>query len=421
VTEPAHGAGPLGRTPQGQVVFVDDALPGERVIAQPLSRRRNYQLARATAVLTAAPGRVEPPCPYVPVCGGCQWQHASYQAQLEMKVDVFAAMMRRAGVGAPVPDVVPCDEPFRYRLRGEFHVVGEAPPYGLGFNRRRSWTAIAVEDCLIHHPNITEALPGIREALDAAGAGSMRSIHLTTHPVRRELLWQARGGAAPGGLQRELSSALPGYLVHQDSLTLEYDGGRIDGRPGPPLAFRVDSDTFIQVNHAQAHLLYGQALRYLGDRPGRLLEGYAGFGAMSVLAATREDVAARPRSALLVEEARASSILGRLHLRMHEVEGEYLHGRLEDRLATVPEGSVDSVLIDPPRAGCAPEVVAELARVAPSRVVYVSCDPATLARDLSRFTAAGYEVGAQAVVDMFPQTYHVESVTLLQRSATIAQ
>lgn len=104
---------------------------------------------------------------------------------------------------------------------------------------------------------------------------------------------------------------------------------------------------------------------------------------------------------------------------MHEVAGEYLHGRLEDRLATVPDGAVDSILLDPPRAGCAAEVVAETARLAPERVVYVSCDPATLARDLGRFSATGYRVEAQAVVDMFPQTYHVESVTLLRRSATI--
>jgi tRNA/tmRNA/rRNA uracil-C5-methylase (TrmA/RlmC/RlmD family) len=312
---------------------------------------------------------------------------------------------------------VPSAEPYRYRIRGEFHVVkpkGGAGPHQLGFNKRRTYDLVPVEDCIIHHQNISDALAGVCRALDQAGSGTLRSIRLTTHPTRRELLWRGLGGKAPAGLQEALAAELEGYLVHQDSLTLEYDGAAIDGREGGPLVFRIDSETFVQVNHAQSHHLYRIALAYLGDRPGALVEGYAGFGAMSILAATRTAVEARPARVTMIEEARAAAVLARLHLRLHGVENAtVLAGRLEDKLFQLEPDEVDSMIVDPPRAGCAPPVLAEVARLRPRRLVYVSCDPATLGRDLGRLQEHGYRVESQALVDMFPQTYHVETVSLL--------
>jgi 23S rRNA (uracil1939-C5)-methyltransferase len=408
----------LARTPEGQVVFVDDALPGERVAATVERRKRRYLQARVAKVLEPSRARVVPPCPYVPECGGCQWQHATYTAQLEMKAQVLAETLRRAGVDAPRAAVAGCDDPFRYRTRGEFHVIPPALGTGhrLGFNRRRSYDRVAVDDCLIHHPTITDALAGICRALDVAGAGAARALRLTAHPSRRELLWRPVGGAAPDGLQDALVAALDGYLVHQDSISLEYDGAAIDGRAGPPIVFRVDSETFLQVNHTQAHRLYGTALEYLGPSPGRLVEGYAGFGAMSILAATRPDATTRPTWIALVEEARPAAVMARLHLRLHEVsDAVVLPGRVEDRLTQLEPEEVDSVIVDPPRAGCAPPVLDELARLSPARIVYVSCDPATLGRDLASLAGDGYRPVAQTLVDMFPQTYHIETVTLLQK------
>ena len=274
---------------------------------------------------------------------------------------------------------------------------------------------MAIDDCLIHHPNITEALDGIQRALDAAGAGQARGLRLTAHPSRRELLWQPVGGASPPALQAAMAQALPEWLVQQDSISLEYDRAMIDGVPGTVM-FRVDSETFVQVNHEMAHRLYGLALRYLGDSPGALVEGYAGFGAMSALAGSRPDESRRPTRLTLVEENRAAATLARLHMRLHGVEGStVLAGRLEDRLALLEPEEVDSVIVDPPRAGCTPKVIRELARLQPERLVYVSCDPATLARDLQALGLHGYQVAAQTLVDMFPQTYHVETVNLIQK------
>jgi tRNA/tmRNA/rRNA uracil-C5-methylase (TrmA/RlmC/RlmD family) len=417
VAEMTYGASALARTAEGQVAFVDDGLPGERVRAEVGRRRRKYLQTKVVEVLQASPARVLPPCPYVPDCGGCQWQHATYEAQLEMKRQVLTDTLRRAGAVAPPAELVPAPEPFRYRIRGEFHVIEpghEGGSHQLGFNRRRTYDLVPVDDCLIHHRHITEAIPGIVAALNLAGSGKMRSLRLTAHPRRPELLWQALGGQPPEGLQEALAAELSGYLVHQDSLTIEYDGAAVDGRGGAPLVFRVDSNTFVQVNHAQATNLYGRALSYLGDHPGSLVEGYSGFGAMSVMAATRALPATRPRRVTMIEEGRAAAVLARLHARLHGLEGAIiLCGRVEDKLAQLEPDEVDSLIVDPPRAGCAPTVVAQVARLRPKRIVYVSCDPATPGRDLARLAAHGYQAEAQALVDMFPQTYHVETVTLL--------
>lgn len=417
VGEMTYGASALARSPEGQVVFVDDALPGERVRAEIATRRRNYLQTRAVEILEAAPSRVLPPCRYVPACGGCQWQHATYEQQLEMKRQVLLETLRRAGAEAPAPSLVPAPEPYRYRIRGEFHLVksrGGEGPHELGFNKRRTYEIVPVDDCLIHHQSIAEALAGICRALDRAGSGSLRSIRLTTHPTRREILWRGLGGKAPAGLQESLAAELEGYLVHQDSLTVEYDGAAIDGRAGEPLVFRVDSESFVQVNHAQAHNLYRIALDYLGNNPGGLVEGYAGFGPMSIMAATRTAVEARPTRLTMIEEARAAAVLARLHVRLHGVaKAAVLAGRVEDKLFQLEPDEVDSMIVDPPRAGCAPPVLAEVARLHPQRLVYLSCDPATLGRDLARLHHIGYRVEAQALVDMFPQTYHVETVNLL--------
>ena len=118
MAEMTYGASALGRTPEGQVVFVDDALPGERVAAELVKRKRRYLQARAVEVLAPSPARIEPPCPYVPECGGCQWQHAEYEAQVAMKLKVLEETLQRAGVKAPPAEAVPAASPFRYRIRG---------------------------------------------------------------------------------------------------------------------------------------------------------------------------------------------------------------------------------------------------------------------------------------------------------------
>jgi len=191
-----HGGGCLSRTDDGDHVLVDGAIPGELVDVELTRRRGGAWWARTDVVLEPSPHRVTPPCPYVPECGGCNLQHVAYPQQLELKRGIVEDAMRRQGVELPAAVAVHgMDDPWRYRRRGEFHVVPGRDGMrdaGLGFNRARSWTAIAVDDCLIHDTAITESLELLRTAIARGADDRLGVLHLTAGDGGEELLIRPR-------------------------------------------------------------------------------------------------------------------------------------------------------------------------------------------------------------------------------------
>jgi 23S rRNA (uracil1939-C5)-methyltransferase len=178
------------------------------------------------------------------------------------------------------------------------------------------------------------------------------------------------------------------------------------------LAFRVNNDTFVQTNYRQMLVLYETALEMLGDvTDKRVLDLYAGMGTISVA------VARNSAGVTAVEENPRAVQLGRLNARINSAKVEYLPGKVETVLRRVRLGQHGAVILDPPRAGCEPAVLGEIMRLGPDRVVYISCEPSTHARDLIALVRGGYRVRRAAIVDMFPQTYHIESVALLERGS----
>jgi 23S rRNA (uracil1939-C5)-methyltransferase len=404
-----HGGACIARTDAGDVVFVDGAIPGELCEVELRHRRRKLWYGTVVAVLEASPHRAVPPCPYVPECGGCQLQHIAYAHQLTLKRDIVLDAMRRQRVEVPEITVHGMADPWRYRWRGEFHVVGGGhgvQDAGLGFNRARSWTAVAVDDCLIHHHTVSRSLPALRQAVRSGGSDKLTVLHLTVGDDGRELLLRAKPrGALDGRAIDEAAASLPPEVRwNTDSTTLHWRGH----------LFRVVPESFIQVNQAQVGVLYGAALDALGDvRSRRVVDGYAGIGVLSTaIAETAAEV-------VCIEENPVAVHMGRLNARVNGVEERlrYVCAPVEKALADLAaEAPLDAVVLDPPRAGCEGGVTGWLALAGPPRIVYVSCDPATLARDLHVLATSGpYSVTSLDVVDMFPQTHHVESVVGLQR------
>jgi len=404
-----HGGACIARTDAGDTVFVDGAIPGELCLVELKHRRKKLWFAAVIEVLEASPHRVEPPCPYVPECGGCQLQHIAAAHQLALKRDIVLDAMRRQKVATPEPRVHGMDDPWRYRWRGEFHVVPGVHGVrdaGLGFNRARSWTAVAVDDCLIHHDTVSRSLPALREAVRAGGSDRLTVLHVTVGDEGRELLVRAKPRAALDASAVDVAAqGLPdGVHWNTDSTTLHWRGHM----------FRVMPESFIQVNQAQAGVLYGAALDALGDvRDQRVVDGYAGIGVLST------GIAESAREVVCIEENPVAVHMGRLNARVNGVEERlrYVCAPVEKALAEVAaEAPLDAVVLDPPRAGCEGGVTGWLALAGPPRVVYVSCDPATLARDLHVLATSGpYTVDRVDVVDMFPQTHHVECVVGLSR------
>ncbi len=403
VGELAHGGAAVTRV-EGRVVFVEGALPGETVRAEVTQRRKDFWRAEVRAVLDPSPLRVEPPCPFVAQgCGGCQLQHLAYLEQLEQKRLVLTDQLRRSRLAWPGErvDVLAMDDPWRYRIRGEFHVLHQAGSARLGFYRKRTYQTLPIDDCLIHAEPIVRALPAFERAAADPSAARVQALQLTWAPGSHDLLWSPYppGTADPGFAARAAPLAAD-LNLNDDSIGMEDDGRQ----------FRVRPEVFVQVNARQRVVLYQRALDLLQlEGSERVVDAYAGIGMLSAR------LAARSREVICLEESPYAVRLGELNMRLNECGSvRYQRGRVEATLPAVPP-PIDALVLDPPRAGCAEAAVRAIRESGAKRIVYISCEPSTLARDLARLCDRGrYTLRAVALVDMFPQTYHIESVVGLE-------
>ena len=406
-TSPAHGGASIARE-EGKVWLVNYALPGEVVEAEPRGKQGGVAVANATQVIEPSPHRVSPRCPYFGQCGGCQWQHADYAYQLEMKRQVVEEAWARAGLRLP-PDapVLGMDNPWRYRIRGEFEAVPTAGGWQFGFHRLRSHQVLPIATCDIHDLRIEQALAAFAQAANELHLTELQNLLLTIEPSGRGLLWRLRHkGKEPiwprDEFARRVGELLPSQVLLDDAMSLEFWD----------MSFRVRSDTFVQTNYKQMLVLYQTALDMLAAGEGdHVLDLYAGIGTISVA------VARTAAGVTAVEENPRAVQVGRLNARINSAKVEYLPGKVETVLRQVRMGRHQAAILDPPRAGCEPAALAELLRLGPERLVYVSCEPSTHARDLIALVRGGYRVRRAAIVDMFPQTYHIETVALLERGS----
>jgi 23S rRNA (uracil1939-C5)-methyltransferase len=406
-TAPAHGGAAVARDQDGKVWLVNYALPGEVVEAEPRGRQGGVAVAAATRILEASPHRVAAPCPYFGECGGCQLQHAAYSHQLDIKRQVVEEAWLRAGLRLP-PDtpVLGMDDPWRYRIRGEFEAISVGAAWRFGFHRLRSHTVLPIETCPIHDLRIEQALPAFAQAANEMQLKDLQNVLLTAQPTGQGLLWRLRHRGRPpvwprDEFARRVAELLPGQVLLDDAMSLEFWG----------LTFRVRSDTFVQTNYRQMLVLYRTALDMLAAGPDdRVLDLYAGIGTISVA------VASKGATVTAIEENPHAVQLGRLNARINSAKVDYLPGKVETMLRQIRLDQYQAAILDPPRAGCEPAALSELIRLGVQRLIYVSCEPSTHARDLIALVRGGYRVRRAAIVDMFPQTYHIESVALLERS-----
>ena len=390
----------LGRY-AGQVIFAFGALPGEEVTVEITSVHRRHAFADTVVVHRASSDRVVPLCPYFGVCGGCQLQHASYRLQLELKEEVLAESLQRHGLRMPEgADALGAAEPWGYRWRGEFHLL--AGRSGLGFTERGSFSVVEVESCPIHHPSINQVLGTVGPSVKGQ-RGHPETLQLTVGAGGAEVLVKSRPKASLS--DRVVSESASGNPV---GVRLTGEATEIDYRGR---SFRVYSDSFIQVNQGSLDRLYETVVDWLRpELPGsKVVDAYGGSGWLSLRLA---DEGAR---VTVLEQSPVSARLSELHAEMYRPGTlEVLCGSVEELLPGL-EGLTVAVL-DPPRSGLAPQVSGWLAMAGPPTVVYLSCEVSALARDLEALCRLGpYELDQIRLVDMFPQTYHFETVALLRR------
>jgi 23S rRNA (uracil1939-C5)-methyltransferase len=299
-------------------------------------------------------------------------------------------------------------QPWRYRIRGEFEAAyRRGQGVELGFHALRSHAVLPIRTCPIHDERIERAALAFGQALTELNLGGLKNLLLTVEPTGNGMLWRARyerggGGETNLALGRRVAELLPDLVLLDDSMQLDFWG----------FSFRVRSDTFVQTNYQQMLVLYKLVGEMLAaGQADAVLDLYAGIGTLGI------PIARSARAVTAVEENPAAVQLSRLNARINGTTNFHtLPGRVEAALRKVRMGEHQAAILDPPRAGCEPAALAELLRLTPERLVYVSCEPSTHARDLAMLVRGGYRLRRAAIVDMFPQTYHVESVALLERA-----
>jgi 23S rRNA (uracil1939-C5)-methyltransferase len=393
----AHGGDAIARH-EGQVIFVRGGIPGEHVRARVTERRARFLRAAVVEVLAPSPHRVTPPCPYVEHCGGCQWQHIAYAAQSTIKTDIVEETLARIGglQAPPVAPALPAASPLGYRNHVQVRLASGGR---LGFMARESHHVVPIERCLLAHPLAQARWEALREArLSFQRAGLRVGVNTGESLVVLEGPQRPSANHLPSGAcawaQGDAIHALRGNPWYHEELL---------GR-----RFRVSAGSFFQVHTAQAEALVRVALEMLAPSPvDRVLDLYCGVGVFALSVADQvEQVLGIESAGAAISDARVNGG-EQANVRWHE-------DAAENALADL-RGRWTKAILDPPRAGCAEAVLTALAQLEVERIVYVSCEPSTLARDIARLGAWGYAVERIQPVDMFPQAFHVETVALLRR------
>jgi len=415
-----HGLGSSGEgvgVLDGYVVFVDGALPGEVVNVRMLERGVRHGRAELVSIEKASPDRVQPPCKLFGRCGGCQLMHLKYEAQAAMKRQRVVDALERIGKldGSGVCPCVPSPLHLHYRNKIQMPVRDGK----LGLYAKNSHDLVEVDTCAIHCSlgeqvlnHVRAILPSnLRHVLIKSAVHTNQALvvfvsrekpTVALRDVAQQLMAQ---NPSIRGVVHNLHSGPENVILGREYTVLAGNGFVHEELCG--LKFKVSPASFFQVNPAQAEQLYAKALEFAGlNGDETVLDAYCGVGTLSLLFAQK---AGRVVGVECVKEAIDDA---RENARCNGIGNvEFVCAEAELFVRKCPKADV--VLLNPPRKGCEETMLQGIGRLKPKRVVYISCDPATLARDLGRLVGLGYRLEAVQPFDMFPQTAHVETVSVL--------
>jgi 23S rRNA (uracil1939-C5)-methyltransferase len=389
-----YGGAGLGRV-DAQVALVPYVLPGEEIQVETVRRRAQILEARATEWIVRSEHRIDAACPVFTRCGGCQYQMAPYAFQVERKVEILQEMFRRVGRFTPECAVeVISGEPWGYRNRAQFHIHG----HNFGFNAPASDKVVDVDQCPILSPELNAALKKLRALRrDRNFPRFLRQVELFSNGDKT--LFNVIATDGDRGVARGFFEWLETHIPGASEGQLDY--------PAAGFNYRVSFKSFFQVNRFLIDALVQRALDI--PTPKTALDLYSGVGLFSLPLAKRgAEVTAVESDSSGSRDALENSQRAKLAVAAHRMQAEqYLEGITK---------SPEYVLADPPRSGLGRPVTEHLVRLKPARMTMVSCDPSTLARDMAAMLAAGYRVERVTLIDLFPQTSHIETIAQLVRS-----
>ncbi len=433
----------------GYTLFIKDALPGDRVEAKIMKANKNFGYARVQKILASSPDRVEPVCPVASKCGGCQLQHLSYEKQLEFKENKVKNNLERIGKAKDfvMHPIIGMDNPYHYRNKAQYPVrMGNDGNIHMGFYAGRTHSVIETEKCYIDTEGNDEILKLIKENMIANNVscydeekhkGLVRHILIRkgfatseimvcivingkTYPAAESLVTALTKIPGMTSVCLNVNREKGNVILGKEIINL-YGKGYITDTIGD-VKFQISPLAFYQVNPAQTVKLYETALKYAGlTGKETVWDLYCGIGTISLfLAKSALHVKGVEIISEAIENARNNAKLN------HIDNAEFYVGKAEEVLpkyydeqrAAGNNATADVIVVDPPRKGCDIKLRETMVKMSPERIVYVSCDSATLARDVEYFTANGYKLVEVQTVDMFGMGVHVETVVLLGRKFT---
>lgn len=424
---------------QGLTLFVENTLPGDIVEAQLIRQTPRYGFAKLVRLNTPSPNRVQAPCAYVGTCGSCQIQSMAYAAQLRWKKEKIEAAFKRI---SHLPDMqvgamYAMQDAYFYRNKAQFPVRLHQGKIQIGFYQTGSHEVVDIDACLVQHPALNTVLVALRAYFIAHPVsvysekkhkGLLRHIVMRVSWQTGKVLlclvingkefprWEALVSALePTGLLEGVvlnrHEEKNNVIMGKESVCVWGQGALVDTLEG--LSFRISPTSFYQINPVQTEVLYQrvlQAAQLTGQEI--VLDLFSGIGTIALfLAKHAGQVVGIEEVAEAVEDARYNATQNQIQ------NADFLCGDVYTQLAAYREKNLkaDVIVLDPPRKGCERPVIDEILAASPTRIVYVSCDPATLARDSVHILAGGYRLAACEGVDLFPHTVHIETVALFSK------
>lgn len=433
----SDGAG-ISHLPDGRVLFVKGALKGECVEAQLLKVGKSAAWGRVHRILEVSAHRIDTDCPYYPKCGGCQLRHMDYEEEIALKQNrVQEALRRLGGVEAEIEETHGAKKISRYRNKIQFPVSTEKGQINIGFYRARSHDVVDVPDCLLQPEAAGRLRQAVKEFMEEhmisaydekSHKGLVRHVFIRSNekgeslcvlvvngdsiPKEKELIVRLRS-AEPGlcGLLLSVNKERTNVILGQKFRTLwgqDYLESCLCG-----FQFRLSAPSFYQVNREQTELLYARVLAFASlSGEETVLDLYCGIGTITHMLAKR---AKRVIGAEIVEQAIKDAKDNAERNRVENIEFIAADAREAAELLEKRGERPHVICVDPPRKGLELPVIEAMVRMNGEKIVYVSCDPATLARDIKLFAERGYRLQKAEVVDLFPRTMHVETVCLMSR------
>jgi 23S rRNA (uracil1939-C5)-methyltransferase len=399
----------------GKVIFVPYTVTGDRAWVEVMEDKKEYSTGRVVEIVEPSSHRVAPPCPFFGRCGGCQWQHIDYPIQVELKKEILVETLKRMGRLKELPSVrtLPSPKPYDYRIRVQLKVRGKA----MGYYREGSHQIVDIDRCPISHPMVNRIIRRLRG--EFAALQPMKEIEINVSPEEEKgsILFR------PYSYDRRIEPFAKRLLQSEPI----FRGIAVAGKAkltlfGDPMEFtiplyqdrslqlQISPGSFSQVNPEQNQALIQIVLQFSEtNKEDSVLDLYAGVGNLTLpLAVGAKEVLGIEENRIAVEDAQFNAERNGIQ------NCHFIQGRVEHVLSNWEREMPRFIVLDPPRAGCK-TILDQVVRLKPQKIIYVSCEPTTFARDLRLFSEREYSLQRLSLIDMFPQTYHMEVVGLLKR------